>query len=198
MGAFNCQSPDWPYRALARRHEGRLSHDYHPPFPPHSPLPSPPPPPPPPAAAAAGPVYTAAALCDSLVCLPTDSHSIVNKLPSSCPEGRLARTCGLRRLASPTFERVRRAPARGSGVATTRARRTTPPSFLLSTRRNSLPGIGQRASRRHHGCPLTQILITQGRMTCLSCKPPFSVFFELTGDCGTWGHPRPGLELALP
>ena len=45
-------------------------------------------------------------------------------------KGRLKRVCGLRRLESPTIERVRRAPARGSGVATTRARRTTPSSFL--------------------------------------------------------------------
>ena len=45
-------------------------------------------------------------------------------------KGRLMRVCGLRRLESPTIERVRRAPARGSGVATTRARRTTPSSFL--------------------------------------------------------------------
>jgi hypothetical protein len=45
-------------------------------------------------------------------------------------KGRLMRVCGLRRLESPTIERVRRAPARGSGVATTRTRRTTPSSFL--------------------------------------------------------------------
>ena len=45
-------------------------------------------------------------------------------------KGRLKRVCGLRRLESPTIERVRRAPARGSGVATTRTRRTTPSSFL--------------------------------------------------------------------
>ena len=45
-------------------------------------------------------------------------------------KGRLMRVGGLRRLESPTIERVRRAPARGSGVATTRTRRTTPSSFL--------------------------------------------------------------------
>ena len=41
-------------------------------------------------------------------------------------KGRLMRVCGLRRLES----RVRRGAARGSGVATTRARQTTPSSFL--------------------------------------------------------------------
>ena len=45
-------------------------------------------------------------------------------------KGRLVRACGLRRLTSSTIEIARRAPWRGSGVATRRARRTTLPSFL--------------------------------------------------------------------
>ena len=45
-------------------------------------------------------------------------------------KGRLMRVGGLRRLASPTIEGVRRAPRCGSGVATIRGRRVTLPSFL--------------------------------------------------------------------
>ena len=42
-------------------------------------------------------------------------------------KGRLMRVWGLKRLASPTIEGVRRAPRRGSGVATLRGRRVTLP-----------------------------------------------------------------------
>ena len=88
-------------------------------------------------------------------------------------KGRLMRVCGLRRLASPTIEGVRRAPRRGSGpgVATLGGRRATLPLSSLSTRRNSLPGLG-------HSCPGPPSAMRfpggPGRMTCLS-RPPRSL-----------------------
>ena len=131
----------------------------------------------------AGPVRPAAALRASVLCLPTDIHSLFVNKPSSSSsssssmleqacspvspgdatlteeihrltrvtarglhlplkpltsdavrgpkgKGRLVLACGLRRLTSSTIEIARRAPWRGSGVATRRARRTTLPSFL--------------------------------------------------------------------
>ena len=64
--------------------------------------------------------------------LPTSAAKIPSSDIDRGPrgKGRLMRVCGLRRLASPTIEGVRRAPRRGSGVATHRGQRVILPSFL--------------------------------------------------------------------
>ena len=109
-------------------------------------------------------------------------------------KGRLMRVCGLRRLESPAIERVRRAPARGPGVAQPRRGEQHPPLSSLSTRRISLPGLGHRFI----GCPQGTSWLREDDMYLKAAKIPPGGRLRRGSGQSAWDYPQGSERLGLP